>query len=118
MISRDKAKRSVCAFQIYKPVRMLRPAQVLELGCIISEMSERELQVVDLSNMGVVAHLGSFKLWNRRKVSFPPRTHSSPKLPNLLLTEPVSGEGGEVFKVKMQIFIDQNCVYVSLFFLH
>ncbi|XP_053539341.1 stereocilin [Ictalurus punctatus] len=52
---------------IYKPVRALRPAQVLELGCIITEMSERELQAVNLSDLGVVAHLGSFKAWNPRK---------------------------------------------------
>ncbi|XP_027017151.2 stereocilin [Tachysurus fulvidraco] len=52
----------------YKPVRTLRPAQVLELGCILTEMSERELQAVNLSDLGVVAHLGSFKVWNQRKM--------------------------------------------------
>ncbi|TSL68171.1 Stereocilin [Bagarius yarrelli] len=52
----------------YKPVRTLKPAQVLELGCIITEMSERELQTVNLSDLGVVAHLGSCKMWNQRKM--------------------------------------------------
>ncbi|XP_053369543.1 stereocilin [Clarias gariepinus] len=53
---------------VYKPVRALRPAQILELGCIITEMSERELQAVNLSDLAVVAHLGSFKAWNPRKM--------------------------------------------------
>ncbi|KAK3533942.1 hypothetical protein QTP70_034944, partial [Hemibagrus guttatus] len=52
----------------YKPVKTLKPAQVLELGCILTEMSERELQAVNLSDLGVVAHLGNFKVWNQRKM--------------------------------------------------
>ncbi|KAI5609751.1 stereocilin-like [Silurus asotus] len=53
---------------MYKPVRALRPVQVLELGCIITEMSERELQAVNMSDLTVVAHLGSIKAWNQRKM--------------------------------------------------
>ncbi|KAF5906160.1 stereocilin-like, partial [Clarias magur] len=53
---------------VYKPVRALRPAQILELGCIITEMSERELQAVNMSDLAVVAHLGSFEAWNPRKM--------------------------------------------------
>ncbi|XP_053094140.1 stereocilin [Pangasianodon hypophthalmus] len=53
---------------VYKPVRTLRPEQILELGCIITEMSERELQAVNLSDLAVVAHVGSFKAWNPRKM--------------------------------------------------
>lgn len=55
-------------FQIYKPVRLLKPEQVLELGCIVTEMGERELQAIDLSNLAVVAHLGSLNGWNTKKV--------------------------------------------------
>ncbi|XP_062869517.1 stereocilin [Trichomycterus rosablanca] len=54
--------------QVYKPVRTLRSEQVLELGCIITEMSERELQALNLSDLAVVAHLGSFRHWNPRKM--------------------------------------------------
>lgn len=71
VISGDKAKRShLCiSLQVYKPLRALKPAQVLELGCIITEMSVRELQTVNLSDLAVVANLGSFNAWNPRKVS-------------------------------------------------
>lgn len=72
----------VILLQVYKPVRALRPAQILELGCIITEMSGRELQAVNLSDLAVVAHLGSFNTWNPRKVNF--FRHS---LPMLLIME-------------------------------
>ncbi|KAK1798014.1 hypothetical protein P4O66_000518 [Electrophorus voltai] len=53
---------------IYKPVRTLRPEQFLELGCIVTEMGERELQIANLSNLAVVAHLGSFNGWKSKKM--------------------------------------------------
>lgn len=60
----------MCFLQVYKPVRALKPAQVLELGAIMTEMSARELQAVNLSDLAVVANLGRFKTWNPRKVRF------------------------------------------------
>ncbi|XP_051569611.1 stereocilin-like [Myxocyprinus asiaticus] len=53
---------------VYKPVRLLKPEQVLELGCIVTEMGERELQAVNLSNLAVVAHLGSLNGWSTKKM--------------------------------------------------
>ncbi|XP_037401351.1 stereocilin [Pygocentrus nattereri] len=53
---------------LYKPVKTLRPEQLLELGCIITEMGERELQAANLSDLAVVAYLGSFKEWSTKKM--------------------------------------------------
>lgn len=51
-------------------MKQLKPEQVLELGCIVTEMGERELQAVNLSNLAVVAHLGDLNGWNVKKVRF------------------------------------------------
>lgn len=51
-------------------MRLLKPERVLELGCILTEMGERELQAVDLSNLAVMANLGSLNGWNAKKVRF------------------------------------------------
>lgn len=51
-------------------MKQLEPEQVLELGCIVTEMGERELQAVNLSNLAVVAHLGELSGWNTKKVCF------------------------------------------------
>ncbi|KAG7468151.1 hypothetical protein MATL_G00139840 [Megalops atlanticus] len=52
----------------YAPVKALRPEQILELGCIVTEMSERELQEANLTNLGVVAHLGTLTEWTPKKM--------------------------------------------------
>lgn len=51
-------------------MKLLKPEQVLELGNIVTEMGERELQAVDLSNLAVVAHVGCLNGWNTKKVCF------------------------------------------------
>ncbi|KAL7854456.1 hypothetical protein SRHO_G00166460 [Serrasalmus rhombeus] len=53
---------------LYKPVKTLRPEQLLKLGCIVTEMGERELQAANLSDLAVVAYLGSFKEWSTKKM--------------------------------------------------
>lgn len=61
----------VCGFvcvQSYRPVRSMRTEQVLQLGSIITELGERELQALDLSDLGLVAHLGSLGDWSPKKV--------------------------------------------------
>ena len=55
--------------QSYGPVKALRPAQILELGCIVTEMNERELQEANLTDLGTVAHLGTLTGWNPKKVT-------------------------------------------------
>ncbi|TRY92454.1 hypothetical protein DNTS_028161, partial [Danionella cerebrum] len=53
---------------VYKPIKQIKPEQVLELGCIVTEMGDRELQVINLSNLGVIAHLGNLDGWNPKKM--------------------------------------------------
>lgn len=55
--------------QSYGPVKALRPDQILELGCIVTEMNERELQEANLTDLGTVAHLGTLTGWRPKKVT-------------------------------------------------
>ncbi|XP_035274550.1 stereocilin [Anguilla anguilla] len=52
----------------YGPVKAMRPDQLLELGCIVTEMNERELQETNLTDLGTVAHLGSLTGWSPKKM--------------------------------------------------
>ncbi|XP_033838654.2 stereocilin [Periophthalmus magnuspinnatus] len=52
----------------FSPVRKLREDQVLSLGFIVTEMGERELQDTDLSDPGVLAHLGTLTEWSNKKM--------------------------------------------------
>ncbi|XP_061102858.1 stereocilin [Conger conger] len=52
----------------YGPVKALRPAQILELGCIVTEMNEQELQEANLTDLGTVAHLGTLTGWSPKKM--------------------------------------------------
>ncbi|KAJ8340276.1 hypothetical protein SKAU_G00349090 [Synaphobranchus kaupii] len=52
----------------YGPVKALRPDQILELGCIVTEMNERELQEANLTDLGTVAHLGTLTGWSPKKM--------------------------------------------------
>ncbi|XP_063044355.1 stereocilin [Engraulis encrasicolus] len=54
--------------QSYRPVRSMRPEQVLHLGSIVTELGERELQALELSDLGLVAHLGSLDAWSSKKM--------------------------------------------------
>jgi len=56
--------------QSLSPVRELREDQVLELGSVVTEMGDRELQDTNLTDVGVLAHLGTLTDWTPRKVSF------------------------------------------------
>lgn len=50
--------------QAYSPVRGLRPEQVLGLGCLVTELGERELQGTNLTDLGVLAYLGALTDWS------------------------------------------------------
>ncbi|XP_056135330.1 stereocilin [Lampris incognitus] len=52
----------------YSPVRALKPEQVLALGSVVTELGERELQDVNLTNLGVLAHIGTLKDWSHKKM--------------------------------------------------
>uniref|UniRef100_A0A8B9KWZ5 Stereocilin-like n=1 Tax=Astyanax mexicanus TaxID=7994 RepID=A0A8B9KWZ5_ASTMX len=53
-----------------EPVKGLRPEHLMELGVIVTEMGERELQSANLSDLAVVAQLGSLTEWSSKKVRF------------------------------------------------
>ncbi|KAJ7986178.1 hypothetical protein DPEC_G00348080 [Dallia pectoralis] len=52
----------------YRPVRSLSPEQVLALGCVVTELGERELQDINLTDLGVLAHLGTLTEWSPKKM--------------------------------------------------
>ncbi|CAF99546.1 unnamed protein product [Tetraodon nigroviridis] len=54
--------------QAFGPVRQLRADQLLTLGSLVTEMSERELQDIDFTNPAVLAHLGTLTDWSFKKM--------------------------------------------------
>lgn len=54
--------------QAFGPVRQLGPEQLLSLGSLVTEMSERELHHISFTNPAVLAHLGTLADWSLRKV--------------------------------------------------
>ncbi|XP_071344411.1 stereocilin [Trachinotus anak] len=54
--------------QSFSPVRELRADQVLALGSVVTEMGERELQDANLTDLGVLAHLGTLTDWSTKKM--------------------------------------------------
>lgn len=51
-------------------MRQLSADQLLSLGSLVTEMSERELHEINFSNPAVLAHLGSLTGWSFKKVHF------------------------------------------------
>ncbi|XP_061600071.1 stereocilin [Cololabis saira] len=54
--------------QALSPVRELRADQVLALGSVVTEMGDRELQDTNITDVGVLAHLGTLTDWSARKM--------------------------------------------------
>ncbi|XP_076595339.1 stereocilin [Chaetodon auriga] len=54
--------------QSFSPVRELRADQVLALGSVVTEMGERELYDTSLTDLGVLAHLGTLTGWSPKKM--------------------------------------------------
>ncbi|XP_029282086.1 LOW QUALITY PROTEIN: stereocilin [Cottoperca gobio] len=54
--------------QSFSPVRELRADQVLALGPLVTEMGQRELHDASLSDLGVLAHLGTLTDWSPNKM--------------------------------------------------
>lgn len=52
----------------FSPVRALQADQVLSLGSIVTEMGEKELQETNLTDPGVLAHLGTLTEWSHKKM--------------------------------------------------
>ncbi|XP_060924825.1 stereocilin [Limanda limanda] len=54
--------------QSFSPVRELRADQVLALGSMLTELGEKELQDIDLTDPGVLTHLGTLTDWSPKKM--------------------------------------------------
>ncbi|KAM7015042.1 stereocilin [Tautogolabrus adspersus] len=54
--------------QFFSPLRELRADQVLALGSVVTELGERELQDTNLTDPGVLAHLGTMTDWSPKKM--------------------------------------------------
>nr|XP_046241689.1 stereocilin [Scatophagus argus] len=54
--------------QSFSPVRELKADQVLALGSLVTEMGERELHDVSLTDLSVLAHLGTLTGWSPKKM--------------------------------------------------
>ncbi|KAL1007308.1 hypothetical protein UPYG_G00084780 [Umbra pygmaea] len=54
--------------QAYSPVRGLRPEQVLGLGCVLTELREKELQDANLTDLAILAQLGALNDWSPKKM--------------------------------------------------
>ncbi|XP_034536394.1 stereocilin [Notolabrus celidotus] len=54
--------------RVFGPVRELRADQVLALGSVVTEMGEKELQDANLTDMGVLANLGTLTDWSPKKM--------------------------------------------------
>lgn len=50
-------------------MRELRADQVLSLGSLVTGMGEKELHDITLTDLGVLAHLGTLTDWSQRKVN-------------------------------------------------
>lgn len=58
------------SIQSFSPMRELRADQVLALGSVVTEMGERELYDANLTDLGLLTHLGTLTEWSPRKVNF------------------------------------------------
>lgn len=58
----------LCFFQAFSPARQLRADQLLSLGALVTQMSERELHDISSTNPAVLAHLGTLTDWSLKKV--------------------------------------------------
>ncbi|XP_068435116.1 stereocilin [Clinocottus analis] len=52
----------------FSPVRELRADEVLALGPVVTEMGERDLQDASITDLGVLAHLGTLTDWSPKKM--------------------------------------------------
>ncbi|XP_029947286.1 stereocilin [Salarias fasciatus] len=52
----------------FSPVRELGADRLLALGSLVTEMGERELQDANLTDPGVLAHLGALTGWSHRRM--------------------------------------------------
>ncbi|XP_048886623.1 stereocilin isoform X2 [Brienomyrus brachyistius] len=76
--------------QSYGPAKSLTRERILELGCLVTEMNERELQDTNLADLGTVIHLGAWRGWTPKKVRAAMMSflrHSDLKLEELEATE-------------------------------
>uniref|UniRef100_A0A8C4TMK9 Stereocilin n=1 Tax=Erpetoichthys calabaricus TaxID=27687 RepID=A0A8C4TMK9_ERPCA len=54
--------------QMYVPLRSVKPEQILQLGWIVTQLSDKELQELDLSHLEIVAYMGQFDQWTPKQM--------------------------------------------------
>ncbi|KAM8876756.1 stereocilin isoform 1-T2 [Synchiropus picturatus] len=54
--------------QSFSPLNKLTAGQILALGSVVTEMGERELQEINLTDSGLLAHLGMLTGWSPKKM--------------------------------------------------
>ncbi|XP_039628988.1 stereocilin [Polypterus senegalus] len=55
-------------FQMYVPLRSVKPEQILQLGWIVTQLSDKELQELNLSHLEIVAYMGQFDQWTPKQM--------------------------------------------------
>lgn len=56
------------AVQLFGNPRVLRPVQTLQLGLLATQLSERELQDMELADWGALSTLGALQGWTAKQV--------------------------------------------------
>ncbi|XP_067829331.1 stereocilin-like [Heptranchias perlo] len=52
---------------LYGPVKSMKPWQVLQLGRAVTQLNDRDLQDLDLADLGILSFLGEMDGWNRKQ---------------------------------------------------
>ncbi|XP_056428061.1 stereocilin isoform X2 [Hyla sarda] len=67
--STDQAKAALAkAKQVYGPVKTMSPAQILQLGHLVTYMTERDLNDINISDWGLVSFLGRMENWTWKQM--------------------------------------------------
>uniref|UniRef100_A0A4W3HQF2 Stereocilin LRR domain-containing protein n=1 Tax=Callorhinchus milii TaxID=7868 RepID=A0A4W3HQF2_CALMI len=55
------------AKQVYGPVKTMEPWHILALGRAVTQLSDKDLQDLDLSDLGILSFLGEMEEWNTKQ---------------------------------------------------
>ncbi|XP_043933659.1 stereocilin-like [Protopterus annectens] len=68
-LSADQLKAALAkAKQLFGPVRTLNTVHVLQLGQLATQLTEKELREMDISELGLVAFLGQMQEWSSKQM--------------------------------------------------
>ncbi|XP_064421824.1 stereocilin [Latimeria chalumnae] len=54
--------------QVFGPLKKMRPEEILQLGRLVTQLSEKELQEIDVTQLGVVTFLGEKEGWSNKQM--------------------------------------------------